>query len=81
MSTVEHVEACVRFTDVLMRTHRPVAAQIDDPVARCACGRAVVLCEIATTAVDAGLLRAPAGTRSGLVEQPGPAPHAAEANR
>lgn len=28
----------------------------DDPVPRCACGRAVVLCEVNSAARDAGLL-------------------------
>lgn len=56
MSTTEHAEAAVRFADILLCAHHTMPRSPDDPVQRCACGRAIVMCEIHSAARDAGLL-------------------------
>lgn len=57
MSTAEHVDSCLRFAATLLRDHHAMSRSPDDSVPRCACGRAVVLCEVNSAARDAGLLR------------------------
>lgn len=54
--TTEHAEAALRFADALLRTHHPMPRSPDDPVQRCGCGRAMVLCEVNAAARDAGLV-------------------------
>lgn len=69
--TGEYTEAAVRFADALLRTHHTLPRSPDDPVQRCACGRAMVMCEINAAARDAGLLTAVTGP--GSTSSPGKA--------
>lgn len=56
VSTTEHTEACAQFAATLLSAHHAMARSPDDPVLRCACGRAVVMCEVNSAARDAGLI-------------------------
>lgn len=69
VSTAEHAEACSRFAAALLGIHRAMPRSPDDPVIRCACGKAAVMCEINSAARDAGLLTpitGPAIARAGI---------------
>lgn len=56
MTDDDRVRASLAFTDGLLRTHRPMPRSPQDPVNRCECGRAAMLCEINSAARDAGLI-------------------------